>query len=132
MCTRTIAVRLQLALPHALPPLIAWPKPAFVYLIATVLLLASNASTQAFHTRRPNNYSRTDDSNAATRLNTRLANGELQLDSESKSSRGRLRALLKALQVPESSQTLVFSKTSLQRHRVSPKNPRALYFNKDV
>ena len=121
-----------LALLRALPPLIAWPKSAIVCLTAAVLLLASNASTQAFHTRRPNNYSRTDDSNVATRLNARLANGELQLDSESKSSRGRLRALLKALQVPESSQTLVFSKTSLQRHRVSPQNPRALYFNKDV
>ena len=27
---------------------------------------------------------------------------------------------------------LVFSKTSLQRHRISPRTPRAIYFNDDV
>jgi hypothetical protein len=34
--------------------------------------------------------------------------------------------------VPESSQTLVFSKTSLQRQRISPSTPRALYFSDDT
>jgi hypothetical protein len=41
-------------------------------------------------------------------------------------------ALLEALDVPVSSQTLVFSKTSLQRERIGPRTPRALYFNDDV
>jgi hypothetical protein len=36
------------------------------------------------------------------------------------------------LDVPESSQVLVFSKTSLQRERISPKTPRAIYFNDEV
>jgi hypothetical protein len=40
--------------------------------------------------------------------------------------------LLRHLQVPESSQVLVFSKTSLQRDRISPKTPRAIYFNDEV
>jgi hypothetical protein len=39
---------------------------------------------------------------------------------------------LGALKVPESSQMLVFSKTSFQRDRISPANPRAVYFNEDV
>src|SRR5262249_28458222 len=34
--------------------------------------------------------------------------------------------------VPVSSQTLVFSKTSLQRRRIAPRTPRALYFSDDV
>ena len=34
--------------------------------------------------------------------------------------------------MPVSSQMLVFSKTSLQRQRISPRHPRALYFNDDV
>jgi hypothetical protein len=34
--------------------------------------------------------------------------------------------------VAESSQVLVFSKTSLQRDRISPRTPRAIYFNDDV
>ena len=45
---------------------------------------------------------------------------------------GYLPALLKALEVPTESQLLVFSKTSLQRHRISPRTPRAVYFNDDV
>ncbi|HEV7279815.1 MAG TPA: hypothetical protein VGN57_06335 [Pirellulaceae bacterium] len=45
---------------------------------------------------------------------------------------GWLPALLEKLEVPESSQTLVFSKTSLQIHRISRRTPRALYFNDDV
>jgi hypothetical protein len=45
---------------------------------------------------------------------------------------GYLPALLKELNVPQSSQVLVFSKTSFQRERITPKTPRALYFNDDV
>jgi hypothetical protein len=36
------------------------------------------------------------------------------------------------LNVSPSSQTLVFSKTSLQRQRISPRTPRSLYFNDEV
>lgn len=45
---------------------------------------------------------------------------------------GYLKPLLEALGIPVSSQLLVFSKTSFQLHRISPDNPRALYFNDDV
>ena len=45
---------------------------------------------------------------------------------------GYLPAVLDALRVPRSSQVLVFSKTSLQRNRISPKSPRALYFNDEM
>jgi len=65
--------------------------------------------------------------------------GELQLKMKSGQSKlefekdhGYLVSLLKALKVPLSSQTLVFSKTSLQSERISPKTPRAIYFNDDV
>lgn len=46
--------------------------------------------------------------------------------------KGWLPELLKRLKVPDSSQTLVFSKTSLQIRHISPENPRALYFSDDV
>lgn len=45
---------------------------------------------------------------------------------------GYVRSLMKALQVPVSSQMLVFSKTSLQRSRIAPQTPRALYFSDEV
>lgn len=43
-----------------------------------------------------------------------------------------LRSLLAALEVPVSSQMLVFTATSLQKGRISARNPRALYFNDDT
>jgi hypothetical protein len=45
---------------------------------------------------------------------------------------GYLSAVLKALSVPVSSQVLVFSKTSFQAPRISPRMARALYFTDDV
>jgi hypothetical protein len=47
-------------------------------------------------------------------------------------SGGYLRSVLEALQVPISSQSVVFSKTSLQQHYISPSNPRAIYFSDNV
>ena len=45
---------------------------------------------------------------------------------------GYLPRVLELLRVPVSSQMLVFSKTSVQRHHIEPSNPRALYFSDDV
>lgn len=43
-----------------------------------------------------------------------------------------LQSLLKELEVPVSSQMLVFTATSLQKGLISARNPRALYFNDDT
>ena len=64
------------------------------------------------------------------RLAPKLADGSVKL--EYRAETGHLKSLLAALHVPESSQVLVFTKTSLQRHRIGPATPRALYFNDDV
>jgi len=45
---------------------------------------------------------------------------------------GYLASLLEALQIPASSQGLVFSKTSLQNDHVNPRTPRAIYFGDDA
>jgi hypothetical protein len=47
-------------------------------------------------------------------------------------SGGFLLSVLEALGIPAESQSLVFSKTSLQSHYISPKNPRALFYTDDV
>ena len=68
--------------------------------------------------------------NPVARLQERLAAGQTRLDHDDRS--GYLPALLKALDVPVSSQVLVFSKTSFQSSRINPHNPRAIYFNDSV
>ena len=78
----------------------------------------------------PISYSASTPNNVVSQLDQRLAAGEAALAYDE--SVGYLRSVLAALDVPIDSQTLVFSKTSLQQQRISPKNPRALYFNDDV
>ncbi len=63
-------------------------------------------------------------------LQQRLDSGQESLAHDS--VLGYLPALLKALDIPVSSQTLVFSRTSLQTDKITPWSPRALYFNDDV
>ncbi len=45
---------------------------------------------------------------------------------------GALASLLQALGVNPDSQVMVFSKTSFQAARISPRNPRAIYFSDDM
>jgi hypothetical protein len=78
----------------------------------------------------PINYSAATPQNAVARFQDRLIAGTAKLEFDPK--HGYLRSLLRALDIPESSQVLVFSKTSLQRERISPQTPRAIYFNDDV
>jgi hypothetical protein len=67
---------------------------------------------------------------AVTRLNERLASGEVTLEFEP--VRGYLRSVLKAFGISEQSQLLVFSKTSLQMRKINPGNPRAIYFDDTI
>ncbi|MCE9534716.1 MAG: hypothetical protein K8T89_26875 [Planctomycetes bacterium] len=80
--------------------------------------------------RAPIEYSTAEPDNAITSLMKRLRaeKASLQYDDE----HGYLRSLLKNLDVPLSSQVLVYSRTSLQRQRIGPKRPRAIYFNDEV
>ncbi|WP_165226290.1 hypothetical protein [Aquisphaera insulae] len=64
------------------------------------------------------------------KLQERIDRGERRLRFEAPN--GYLRSVLAELDVPLSSQVLVYSRTSLQFRKVSPKTPRALYFNDDV
>jgi hypothetical protein len=80
--------------------------------------------------REPINYNTAAADNVITALQERINAGRAKLDFVD--DHGHLPALLKELGVPRSSQVLVFSKTSFQRERITPKTPRALYFNDDV
>ena len=76
------------------------------------------------------NYTKGEPDSAISQLQEKIEKGEVALEWNEKY--GYLPALLEKLEVPASSQMLVFSKTSLQRERISPENPRAIFFNDDV
>jgi len=78
----------------------------------------------------PISYATTPSEDPVARLARRLDAREATLSFDG--ARGYLPALLKALEIPVSSQVLVFSKTSFQRDLISPETPRALYFNDET
>jgi hypothetical protein len=81
-------------------------------------------------TEEPINYRSNDLSDPVAKLRKRLETGAASLRYEEKN--GYLKSILELLDIPVSSQTLVYSKTSFQYKKISPEAPRALYFNDDV
>src|SRR4029453_18395041 len=79
---------------------------------------------------RPIAYTNSTPSDAISRLQARIDSGETRLPFDAE--HGYLPALLSELKIPRTSQSLVFSKTSLQLFLISPEAPRAIYFNDDL
>jgi len=67
---------------------------------------------------------------AVARLQQRIDSGAATLTFDSKT--GYLSSLLTNLNIPVSSQVLVFSKSSAQMSGISPTRPRAVYFNDEA
>ncbi|WDS36999.1 hypothetical protein [Pseudoxanthomonas sp.] len=78
----------------------------------------------------PINYRTAPLNDPVAKLEKQLEAGKVALDYEP--GHGYLRSVLKLLDIPYDSQTLVFSKTSFQYTKIAPEHPRALYYNDDV
>ena len=76
-------------------------------------------------------YGSTKPADAMAQLNARLERGEAALAFEP-GGRGYLKSVLDGLGIDASSQTLVYSGTSLQSSYITASNPRAIYFHDDV
>ena len=113
------------------------PRPASVVItLSAGLLLAVAARAQ-----RADSFSASMDhpairyttapvETAITRLNRAVADGSRALTFDPRA--GYLPSLLAALDIPPSSQQLVFSESSAQAAFITPTNPRAVYFNEQV
>ncbi len=75
-------------------------------------------------------YAEGQPDNPVARLQKKIDAGDASLAFDQK--QGYLPAVLKALDIPTSSQGLVFSRTSLQVDHIAPWSPRAVYYNDDV
>jgi hypothetical protein len=107
----------------------ALPAPRAAILAALLAFAQARSLADEFD-RPPISYATATPFNAVETLDRRLADGAATLRRDAAS--GYLEAVLDALAVPVASQTLVFSKTSLQQAKISPRNPRAIYFNDDL
>lgn len=99
------------------------------FLALSIILLFGRIRATDFE-RPPINYATAETRDIIAPLIEKIRAGHVVLDHDGQ--HGYLASLLSELKVPRSSQVLVFSKTSLQRQRISPKTPRAIYFNDDV
>ena len=122
------------ALPHSQPAQRRCGSACRVWIAAPLGLLFCVALTAAAladeFDEEPIRYSASPGDNAVTKLQTKLELGQVQMQYEKHF--GYLRSVLKELGVSPESQMLVFSKTSLQRQRIAPRTPRAIYFGDDV
>lgn len=89
------------------------------------LLAAAPLGGAAWHASQPREIL-----DPVARLQRDLAQGRVSLSYDENT--GYLRDILARLEIPVESQTLVFSKTSLQSGHISRSNPRALYFSDTV
>jgi hypothetical protein len=80
--------------------------------------------------KAPINYSTRTPTDPMAVVKDAVEKNKTTLEYQTKT--GYLEALLRELKISPSSQTLVFSKTSFQGTKISPRHPRAVYFNDDT
>jgi hypothetical protein len=78
----------------------------------------------------PISYYESESQDPVARLWKKIKNGDVVIEKDETGS--FVRPLLDALNIPVSSQCLVFSKTSMQIPYIGPSTPRAIYFNDSV
>jgi len=101
---------------------------AIVWALSVVVSTGqSTLTTTSFRNHPAIAYNTAPPHDAVTDLSRKIEGGDVKLEYEP--VHGYLRSVLKALNIPVESQMLVFSKTSFQAPRISPSNPRAIYFN---
>ena len=105
----------------------------------TMLLFLSISSAPAAETKEPrvidfkgppHSYLEWKPKDRFAELQEKAQKGEVKLDTTN--DKAFLTSLLEALNIPVSSQIMVFSASSLQSEIINPRNPRALYFNEDT
>ena len=85
---------------------------------------------QDFFELPPIKYSETASQGAVAKMAAEIDSGDWVVRKVDE--KAFLKALLKKLNIPEESQVLVFSKTSLQNSLINQRNPRLIYFSMDA
>jgi hypothetical protein len=114
-------------------------RSALTTISATVFLLAYSSTTRAQTTEEALvpidhpaiQYNQTPLHDRVTRVTQDIKSGKANITLRTDGT-GALVSLLQTLGINQDSQVMVFSKTSFQASIISPRNPRAIYFNDDT
>jgi hypothetical protein len=104
---------------------------ALAAVLGVVVVSAQGTNIWVSRDHQAIQYSARPPHDGIVKLNESIAKGATTLTFDTL-PRGYLASVLKALDIPVSSQTLVFSENSLQRSHISQRTPRAVYFNDTV
>jgi hypothetical protein len=107
-------------------------KRGILFLFAAMLTVPSVEAAKRLRDfeKPPHNYWQRAPQDRFTKIKADLESGKVKLDHTSE--KAFVVSVLKALDISPATQMLVYSTTSLQLSRISPRNPRAIYFNEDV
>ncbi len=105
------------------------PTVASLLLCAPVVAQPGPTPVGAFGEAPHNYWTQPDD--PFSKFRDKVDSGKIKLDARG-GEKEFIQGVLKELDIPASSQLWVFSGTSLQSGRISPRNPRAIYFNEEV
>ena len=107
-------------------------KRGILFLFAAMLAVPAAEAAKRLRDfeKPPHNYWQRAPQDRFTQIKGDLESGKVKLDRSSE--KAFVVSLLAALEISPATQTLVYSTTSLQLSRISPRNPRAIYFNEDV
>ena len=98
-------------------------------LLLASMLVATAADYRDFD-QPPHDYWKRTPHDRFSRWMTNVQSGKVELDYSGE--KAFVASVLKSLDIPSSSQMLVFSTTSLQLSLISPRTPRAIFFNEDI
>lgn len=105
-------------------------KACLSFLLLLSSFLAAPAADYRDFDQPPHDYWKRAPKDRVSRWMTNLTAGRVELDYSGE--KAFVASVLKSLDIPASSQMLLFSTTSLQLSLISPRSPRALYFNDDI
>lgn len=105
-------------------------KRLILHVWAVLAAGAVTAGAQDFFELPPIHYSATASKDKVASLARKIKEGKW--NGGGAGAKKFLKAVLDELDVPEESQVLVFSKTSLQNSLISHDHPRAIYFSMDA
>ena len=102
----------------------------FAGLLLLASMLVATAADYRDFDQPPHDYWKRTPHDRFSRWMTNVQSGKVELDYSGE--KAFVASVLKSLDIPSSSQMLVFSTTSLQLSLISPRTPRAIFFNEDI
>ena len=104
----------------------------FAFQFSLMILIAKIKTVEIDFEDKIHNYYGRENLGSLQELHDSFAKHEIKTNKGFDTELDSLESVLRILNIPKCSQVLVFSNTSLQLSKISPRNPRAIFFNDEL